>query len=123
MQYYNQRRSLALVFHPRDWIFLDATDIKTICLSPKLLHCCLGSFIVEQQVGSLAYCLKLSHTIKKLHFIFNIVKLSVALDNLIPRRKPRPLPLPIVINGEKEWEVEEILDSCWYRRRFQFLVK
>jgi len=55
--------------------------------------------------------------------MFNIVKLSAALDNLISRRKPRPLPLPVVIDKEKKWEVEEILDSCWYRKRFQFLVK
>ena len=111
------------MFHPRDWVFLDATDIKTICPSLKLLHCCLRPFIVEQQVGSLAYHLKLSHTMKKLHSMFNIVKLSAALDNLISRRKPRPLPLPVVIDKEKKWEVEEILDSCWYRKRFQFLVK
>jgi len=60
---------------------------------------------------------------KRLHPVFNIVKLSVAPDNLIPRRRPRPLPLPVVIDGEEEWKVEEILDSCWHRIRFQFLVK
>jgi len=32
-------------------------------------------------------------------------------------------PPPIVINGEAEWEVEEILDSRWHRRRFQYLIK
>jgi len=33
------------------------------------------------------------------------------------------LRLPIVIDGEPEWEVEEILDSRWHRRRFQYLIK
>jgi len=37
-QYYNQRRSLVLVFCPGDWVFLDTTNIKTICPSPKLSH-------------------------------------------------------------------------------------
>jgi len=32
-------------------------------------------------------------------------------------------PLPIIINREPEWEVEEILNSRWHRRRFQYLVK
>jgi len=46
-----------------------------------------------------------------------------ALDNPIPGRKPRALPPPIVVDGEPEWEVEEVLDSCWHQRRFQFLIK
>jgi len=32
-------------------------------------------------------------------------------------------PPPIIIDGEAEWEVEEILDSRWHWRRFQYLVK
>ena len=60
---------------------------------------------------------------KKLHPMFNVVKLSTAPDDLIPRRKPRSLPPPVVIDREEEWKVEEILDSHWHRRRFQFLVK
>jgi len=61
--------------------------------------------------------------IKKLHPIFNVVKLSTALDDLISKRKPRPSLLFAIIDREKKWEVEKILDSCWYKRRFQFLVK
>ena len=32
-------------------------------------------------------------------------------------------PLPIIIDGEPEWEVKEIVDSRWHQRRFQYLVK
>jgi len=52
-----------------------------------------------------------------------MVKLSAALDNPIPGRKLQAPPPPIVINGEPEWEVEEVLDSHWHQRRFQFLIK
>jgi len=52
-----------------------------------------------------------------------VVKLSIALDDPIPGRKLQALPLPIVVNRESEWEVEEILDSRWHQRRFQFLIK
>jgi len=55
--------------------------------------------------------------------VFNVVKLSAAPDDPIPGRKPQAPPLPIVIDGEPEWEVEEVLDSRWHRRRFQFLIK
>jgi len=55
--------------------------------------------------------------------VFNVVKLSTAPDDPIPGREPRALPPPIVVDGELEWKVEEMLDSRWHRRRFQFLIK
>jgi len=60
---------------------------------------------------------------KQLHLVFNVVKLTLALDDLITECKTEDHPLPIVIDGEAEWEVEEILDSRWHRRRFQYLIK
>ena len=63
------------------------------------------------------------HKLRQLHPVFNVVKLSAVLDDPIPGRKPQALLLPIVIDGEPEWEVEEVLDSCWHQRRFQFLIK
>jgi len=55
--------------------------------------------------------------------VFNVVKLSATPDDPIPGRKPQALPPPIVVDREPEWEVEEVLDSCWHQRRFQFLIK
>jgi len=54
-RYYNRRRSLAPIFKPRDRVYLDASDIKMTCLSPKLSHRRLGPFEIERQVGLLAY--------------------------------------------------------------------
>jgi len=112
VQYYNRRRSLALVFKPKDQVYLDMSDIKMIHPSPKLSHRRLGPFEVECQVGPSAYCLKLPHGMRQLHPVFNMVKLLAALEDLIPGRKPQAPLLPIVIDGEPEWKVEEILDSC-----------
>jgi len=123
MRYYNRRRSLAPVFKPGDRVYLDTLDIKMTCPSPKLSHHRLGPFEIEHQVGPLAYRLKLPHRLRQLHLVFNMVKLSAALDDPIPERKPQALPPPIVVDGELEWEVEEVLDSCWHQRRFQFLIK
>jgi len=123
MRYYNQRRSPAPVFQPGDRVYLDASDIKMTRPSPKLSHRRLGPFEIERQVGPLAYRLKLPHRLRQLHPVFNVVKLSTALDNLIPGRKPRAPPPPIVVDGEPEWEVLEVLDSRWHWRRFQFLIK
>jgi len=60
---------------------------------------------------------------RQLHPVFNVVKLSAAPEDPILGRKLQAPPPPIVVDGEEEWEVEEILDSRWHRRRFQFLVK
>jgi len=60
---------------------------------------------------------------RQLHLVFNVVKLSTALEDLILERKLQALPPPIIVDGEEEWEVEEILDSHWHQRRFHFLVK
>jgi len=48
---------------------------------------------------------------RQLHPVFNIVKLSAAPEDPILGRKLQAPPPPIVIDGEEEWEVEEILNS------------
>jgi len=60
---------------------------------------------------------------RQLHLVFNVVKLSATLEDLIPEKKLQAPPSPIVVDREPEWEVEEILNSCWHWRRFQFLIK
>jgi len=77
-----------------------------------------GPFIVEWQIRPMAYHLRLPHGMKQLHPVFNVVKLTPALDDPITGHKMEDHPLPVVIDGEPEWEVEEILDSRWHRRRF-----
>jgi len=122
-RYYDRRRTPALVFNPGDKVFLDTSDIRTTCPSQKLSHRRLGPFVVERRIGPMAYRLKLPYRMKQLHLVFNVVKLTPALDDLITGHKIEDYPLPIVIDGEAEWEVEEILDSRWHRRRFQYLIK
>ena len=122
-RYYNWWRTLALVFNPGNKVFLNALDIRTTRPSQKLSHWWLGPFVVERQIGPMAYCLKLLYWMKQLHPVFNIVKLTLAPDDPITGQKTEDYPLPIVIDGEAEWEVEEILDSHWYQRRFQYLIK
>jgi len=59
----------------------------------------------------MAYHLKLPYWMKQLHPVFNIVKLTLALDDPITEQKTTDYPPPIVIDREAEWKVEEILDS------------
>ena len=63
-RYYNQKRTPAPMYKPGDWVYLDASDIKTTRLSPKLSYRRLGPFEIECQVGLLAYCLKLPYRMR-----------------------------------------------------------
>jgi len=102
IRYYNQRRSLVPIFKPGDWVYLDTLDIKMTRPSPKLSHCRLRPFEIKHQVGPLAYRLKLPHGMRQLYPVFNMVKLSTAPEDLIPRRKLQAPPPPIVVNGGPE---------------------
>jgi len=110
-RYYDCRRTLAPVFNPSNKVFLDTSDIWTTHPSQKLSHRWLGPFVVGWWIRPMAYRLKLPHWMKQLHPVFNVVKLTLAPNDPITGRKTTDHPLPIVINGETEWEVEEILDS------------
>ena len=102
MRYYNRRRTPAPMYKPGDRVYLDASDIKTTCPSPKLSHRRLRPFEIESQVGPSAYRLKLPHEMRQLHPVFNVIKLFTALEDPILGRKPQaPLP-PIIVDGEKE---------------------
>ena len=59
----------------------------------------------------------------RLHPVFNVVKLTPAPADPIEGRRPRPPPLPEIIDGEEEWVVEEILDSKMMNRKLRYLVK
>ena len=90
------------MYKPGNRVYLDVSDIKTTRPSLKLSHRRLGPFEIESQVGLSAYCLKLSHRMRQLHPVFNIVKLSAAPEDLILGRKLQAPPPPIVVDGEEK---------------------
>src|SRR5215471_15117883 len=60
---------------------------------------------------------------QRLHPVFNMMKLILAPKDQIKGCQVILLPAPIIEDGHKEWEVEEILDSQTHQKRFQYLVK
>jgi len=114
-RYYDQCRTLALVFNSGNKVFLDASDIWTMRPSQKLLHWQLGPFVVERRIGPMAYCLKLLHQMKQLYPVFNVVKLTLALDDPITGWKMEDHPLPIITKGH-------LLVLWWTEYRFKELI-
>jgi hypothetical protein len=122
-RYYDQKRVRASEFNPGDKVYLDASDIQTTRPSKKLSHRHLGPFIVERKVGNSAYRLRLPQSMKRLHPVFNVVKLTPAPPDPFVGRHAPPPPPPEIVNGEEEWVVEEILDSRMMNRKLRYLVK
>ena len=82
-QYYNRRRSPTPSFSPGDMVYLDFEDIQTTRPSKKLSHRRLGPYPVERRVGKYTYRLVLPPPMRRLHLVFNIVKLTPAPDDPI----------------------------------------
>ena len=122
-KYYNQRRTPALEYQPGDKVYLDASDIHTTRPSQKLSHRRLGPFPVVKKVRNGAYCLQLPPSMSRLHPVFNVIKLTLALEDPIPGRRPCPPPLLEIVNGEKEFIVEQILDSKIINQKLWYLIK
>ena len=82
-KYYDCRQTPAPVYQPRDKVYLDASDIQMTRPSQKLTHKRLRLFTIVKKVGNGAYQLHLLLSMSRLHPVFNIVKLTLALEDPI----------------------------------------
>ena len=55
--------------------------------------------------------------------VFPVTKLTPAPPDPIPGRRQDEPPPPILMDGQEEYEVEDILDSRLRYRRLEYLVK
>jgi hypothetical protein len=121
--YYNNQREPEPVFSPGDKVWLDRSNITTNWPSSKLSHHWLDPFTVEVCVRHGAYHITLPPQLQCLHLVCPVIKLPIALPDLIPGCQPAPPPLPMPINGKDEYEVKAILDSWMRYNRLKYLVK
>jgi transposase InsO family protein len=121
--YYNRRRTPAPEFSRGDRVYVDAEDIHTDRPSKKFDSLRYGPYKVLEKVGSSAYRLDLPRSMSRLHPVFSVIKLTPAPTDPIPGRRPPRPPSPVVVDGERHHEVEEILDSRIRWRRVEYLIK
>jgi hypothetical protein len=101
-------------------VWLDSWNLQLKTNSPKLTDRHLGPFKIIEKLVERAYCLDLPENLK-IHNIFYVGLLSkVKEDELRPIiREPGPLE----VEGEEEYEVEEIIDSEQHRNGWYYRVK
>ena len=74
-------------------------------------------------MGNSAYRLRLLAAMKRIHPVFNVVKLTPAPEDPIAGRRAPPQPLLEIVDREEEGVVEEILDSKVINRKLRYLIK
>ena len=110
------RRSTPPDFKIGDEVYVKAKYFWSTCPSKKLSNKNLGPFTIIAQPGTHSFTLRLPNTMKSVHPIFHISQIKLSHPSTILNRVQPPLP-PIEVDGEVEYEVEEILDSKIDRRR------
>ncbi len=101
-------------------MFLNEKNIITARSFKKLDDKMLNLFINLDLIDS-SYKLKLSETMC-IHDVFHSDLLRFVVDDLLPDQN-NELFKSIVINDKDEWKIDNILNSCRYRRWLQYKVK
>jgi len=110
------KRSTPPDFKIGDQVYVKAKYFRSTRPSKKLSDKNFGPFEIIAKPGSLSFTLRLPDTMKSVHPVFHVSQLETSLQSSIPNRVQSPPP-PIEVDGEVEYEVEEILDSKIDRRR------
>ena len=118
----NTKRKPAPRYFVGDLVFLSAKNIRTTRNSRKLDWKKLGPFPIKNIISPYAYRLSLPSTMK-IHPVFHVSLLEPAANDPVPGQK-QSRPPPIVIDGEEEFQIEEIYDSRATKNfGLQYLVK
>ena len=91
-----------------DSVWLSTKNIKTERLSKKLDHKMVGPFKIKALVGS--SCRLELPTSMRIHDVFHPSLLRKASADPLPGQHNDPAP-PVIVNDEKKWEVDDILDA------------
>jgi RNase H-like domain found in reverse transcriptase/Integrase zinc binding domain/Chromo (CHRromatin Organisation MOdifier) domain/Integrase core domain len=120
---YYDRGHEPLSFEKGEKVYLSTKNLKTKRKSKKLDYKRIGPFEILEKIGSSAYKLSLPSSYH-IHPVFHVGLLEPYVENTFRNRYVDP-PHPTLIDGEWEYETEEILDSRYNKRKreFQYLVK
>src|SRR3979490_1811973 len=96
-------------FKVRNLAFVKAQFFRTTRPTKKLAKKFLGPFEIIACPGTHSVTLKLPDYMKAVHPIFHFSMLEPTSPNTIPNHTQPPLP-PVIIDGEPEFGVTEVLD-------------
>ena len=106
-----------------DKVWLDARNLHIRTPSKKLSNRRIGPYPIQQQLSPVTYRLQLPESMK-IGNVFHVDLLTPYHETDAYGPQP-PKPPPELIDGEEEYEVEDIIDDRYNRRKRkrQYLVK
>ena len=119
-EYYDLHRKPDPNLRSGDMVWLLPRNIKTTRLSKKLDYKKIGPFEILAKIGTRAYKLALPPSMA-IHNTFHISFLKPCQDNRFPSQIKDPPR--IQIEGEDEYEIDEIIDPRHHYNKLQYRAK
>ncbi|KAH0375210.1 hypothetical protein KCU92_g10240, partial [Aureobasidium melanogenum] len=120
-EYADRNRTPAPDYAVGDLVFLDARNLRTLRPVKKLDWKNLGPFPVAELIGKRACRLTLPDEFG-FHDVFHVSYLIPAADDPLPGQN-LPAPPPRIVDGEQEWEIEDLLDKRAFNDGYHITVK
>jgi hypothetical protein len=122
-KYYDRRRTQTPDYKVGDQVWLNAQNYSTDRPMKKLDHKWLGPFKVLKIVSKAALKLQFTPKERGIHPVVSTTNVRKYHPDNIPERPTYHMPGPTLIDGEEEYEVEEILDSKYIRGNLHYYVR
>ncbi len=102
------------------WLVFENIKITRSCKDLKDKQLDIYSITVKVEIF---YRLQLSRSMKHIHSMFSLKYLQSSLNNSLLKQHSELFKSMIIEENEKHWEVNDILNFRWYRRRLQYKIK
>jgi len=119
----NSRQQQPPDFQPGQSVFVKSQYFRTTRPSEKLSEKYLGPYEIIAQPSPQSFTLRLPDTMRAVHPVFHVSMLEPATPNTFQQHS-EPLPAPVIIDGEPEYEISKIVGSkIDHRRACKLLYK
>jgi len=120
-EYYHAGRKPDPSLRSGDMVWLLPRNIRTTRPCKKLDYKKIGPFKMLARIGESAYKLDLRPSMR-IHNTFHISLLELYRDDKFSSQRTQPPP-PIIIEGEPEYELEQIIDSRLHCGKLRYRAK
>ena len=120
-EYYDAGRKPDPNLQSGDMVWLLPRNIRTTRPCKKRDYKKIGPFTILARIGESAYKLDLPQSMR-IHNTFHISLLELYHDDKLSSQRTQPPP-PIIIEGEPEYELKQIIDSRQHYGKLQYPAK